>query len=57
MSLARKLADPHHKKSTLWLRLRGASSTGKKAKRMIHRTERHESRQELRNIQLETATQ
>lgn len=31
-----------------WLRIHGAASTGKKAKRSLHRQERHETRQILR---------
>lgn len=42
------LSTSDHKKSTRWLRVRGADSTGKKAKRAIHRHERHESRLQIR---------
>ena len=42
------LSTSDHKKSTRWLRVRGADSTGKKAKRSIHRHERHESRHLIR---------
>lgn len=37
------------KQSTHWLRIRGAASTGKKAKRAIHREERRETRRQLRD--------
>lgn len=33
-----------------WLRKTGVGATGKKAKRLIHRRDRHESRHQLRNI-------
>ncbi len=35
-----------------WLRDSGAAATGKKAKRRLHRRERHEARQQLRHLSL-----
>lgn len=33
-----------------WLRDSGAAATGKKAKRLLHRRDRHQVRQQLRQI-------
>ncbi|MDP3851985.1 MAG: hypothetical protein Q8Q59_15895 [Luteolibacter sp.] len=40
--------SPERKRSTAWAHIRGACCTGRSAKRIIHRRERHETRQQLR---------
>lgn len=42
------LNQPGHRKSTHWLRVRGADSRGKKAKRAIHREERRQTKAQIR---------
>ena len=44
----RLLNTTEHKRSTHWMRLRGAASTGKKAKRAIHREERRQTKIQIR---------
>jgi hypothetical protein len=39
---------PERKRSTAWAKIRGACCTGRNAKRIIHRRERHETRKQLR---------
>lgn len=47
--------DPEHRKSLSWLKIRGIGATGKKAKRKLHRRERHQTRQQIRT-QLQTTS-
>jgi hypothetical protein len=46
--LDRLINQPGHRKSTHWLKIRGADSKGKKAKRRIHREERRATKAQLR---------
>jgi len=41
--------SPERKRSTAWAKIRGAGCTGRAAKRIIHRRERHETRKQLRD--------
>jgi hypothetical protein len=40
------------RRSATWLKKTGTGYAGKKAKRLIHRRDRHESRHQLRNLNL-----
>lgn len=46
--LDRLLNNTEHRKSTHWLKVRGAAGTGKKAKRAIHREERRITKHQIR---------
>lgn len=43
------ISNEDHKRSHTWAKLRSAGCTGRSAKRIIHRRERHETRKQLRD--------